>query len=241
MPSTGKVTTAVAVSGSSIVVAIASTIYPHPLYCKLDCASMSRCCVFAVVCAVAACGPPSSSTSHGNAGATPAGKAAAATHVGGRVASGALVVLEPEGGVPLPPGNAVLDQFSKAFVPETLFVRVGQPVTFKNSEDQLHNVTVVRTRTGAAVFNISQNQGDSFTHTFDTAGEYDVTCDVHPGMRGVVVATTTPYAVYADAGGKFEFQNMPPGRYRLRVSAQGRDVERAVDLTGARVDLGEIR
>ena len=167
--------------------------------------------------------------------------APASTLVSGRAPSGALVTLEPAGGAPQPEGSAVLDQFSKAFVPETLFVRVGQPVIIKNSEDQLHNVTVIRSRTGAAVFNISQNQGDVYTHTFDAAGEYDVTCDVHPGMRGTIVATTTPYAVYADPRGGFSFPNIPPGQYTLRVSAEGRTAERSVDVKGATLDVGDVR
>ena len=134
-----------------------------------------------------------------------------------------------------------MDQYSKAFVPETLFVRVGQPVIFKNSEDQLHNVSVMRMRTGTAVFNISQNQGDIHTHTFEHAGEYDVTCDVHPGMRGVVVATTTPYAMYADGQGVFTFETIPPGPYTLRVTAQGRESARRVEIAGAHVDVGDMR
>ena len=162
-----------------------------------------------------------------------------AGHVTGRAPASALVMLEPAAGAaPLPGGNAVLDQFSKAFVPETLFVRVGQPVTFKNSEDQLHNVTVVRSRTGTGVFNISQNQGDVYSHTFEQVGEYEVTCDVHPGMRGTIVATTTPHAAYADPRGTFTFENVAPGRYRLRISAAGRDTERLVDVAAGHVDLG---
>ena len=163
------------------------------------------------------------------------------TQVSGRAPSGALVTLEPVGGVPMPEGNAVMDQFSKAFVPEMLFVRVGQAVVFKNSEDQLHNVAVTRSRTGTGVFNISQNQGDVYTHTFEQAGEYEVTCDVHPGMRGTIVATTTPYAVYADARGGFAFANVTPGQYKVKVSAEGRDVERTVEVTGATFDVGEVR
>ena len=161
--------------------------------------------------------------------------------VTGRAPGGALVTLEPAGGAPLPEGSAVMDQFSKAFVPETLFVRVGQPVIFKNSEDQLHNVTVVRSRTGGAVFNISQNQGDVHTHTFDQPGEYDVSCDVHPGMRGTIVATTSPHAMYADPRGAFSFQNIAPGQYTLRVSADGRVGERTVEVKGGNLDLGDIR
>ena len=179
--------------------------------------------------------PPSS------APAASSSDAPATARVSGRTASGALVTLEPGGGAPMPEGSAVLDQFSKAFVPETLFVRVGQPVIFKNSEDQLHNVTVVRSRTGTGVLNISQNQGDVHTHTFDQPGEYDVSCDVHPGMRGVIVATTTPYAMYADPGGAFSFTGIPPGQYTLRVSGDGRVASRTVDVKGTSVDLGDVR
>ena len=173
--------------------------------------------------------------------APPPADAPTMTQVLGRAPAGALVMLEPATGVTLPEGTAVLDQFSKAFVPETLFVRVGQPVIFKNSEDQLHNVTVVRLRTGTGVFSISQNQGDVHTYTFEQAGEYDVSCDVHPGMRATVVASNTPYAVYADAQGAFSFQNITPGRYRLRVSSGGRETERSMEVAGAQMDLGDLR
>jgi plastocyanin len=175
------------------------------------------------------------------AGASSAAAATTATQVEGRAPRGALLTLEPAGGAPLPEGNAVLDQFAKAFVPETLFVRVGQSVVFKNSEDQLHNVTVVRSATGTGVFNISQNQGDVYTHTFEQPGEYDVTCDVHPGMRGIIVATTSPYAMYATADGRFAFAQVPPGEYTLRVTAGGRQFARPVHVEGARLDLGEVR
>jgi hypothetical protein len=132
----------------------------------------------------------------------------------------------------------VMDPFSKAFVPETLFVRVGQPVTFKNSEDQLHNVTVVRSRTGTGIMNISQNQGDVHTHTFDDPGEYEVTCDVHPGMRATIVASTTPYVTYAN-NGTFHLAGVTPGEYRLRIQAGGRETSKVVNVAGGKVDLSD--
>ena len=159
----------------------------------------------------------------------------------GKAPANALVTLEPVNGAPLPDGTALMDQFGKQFVPELLFVRVGQPVTFRNSEDQLHNVTVTRSRSGASVFNVSQNQLDTHTHTFDRVGEYDVVCDVHPGMRAMVVATTTPHAVYADASGAFTLPQVTPGQYTLRVAHDGRDSERVVEIAGATVDLGDVR
>jgi plastocyanin len=189
----------------------------------------------------AGCSGPADQSPAPSAEGAPPGTAASAasTQVIGRAPSGSLVTLEPvEGALPLPEGGAVMDQFSKAFVPDTLFVRVGQPVTFKNSEDQLHNVTVIRSRTGTGVFNISQNQGELHTHTFEQAGEYEVSCDVHPGMRAVIVATTTPYAMFAEQGGTFAFQHVTPGQYRLRVTVGGRVTERVVQVSGARLDLG---
>jgi plastocyanin len=186
---------------------------------------------------LAGCSSPSSTTQTDADAAPPSSGSGPAT-VTGRASAGALVMLEPANApAPLPEGVAVMDQFSKAFVPEMLFVRVGQPVTFKNSEDQLHNITVIRSRTGREVFNISQGQGDVHSHTFDQQGEYDVSCDVHPGMKAVIVATSTPYAAYADAKGAFSVPNVPPGQYRLKISADGRDSERLVKVSGARVEI----
>ena len=161
--------------------------------------------------------------------------------VDGRAPAGALVMLEPENGAPVEQGSALMDQYGKQFVPDQLFVRVGQPVNFRNSEDQLHNVTVTRNRSGAEVFNVSQNQGDVHSHTFERPGEYDVVCDVHPGMRATVVATTTPHAVFADNRGAFSLANVPPGSYKLRVLHDGRESERPVEIPGAKVDLGDVR
>jgi plastocyanin len=161
--------------------------------------------------------------------------------VSGRAPAGTVVSLEPAAGPPpLPEGPAVMDQFSKLFVPETLFARVGQPVIFKNSEDQLHNVTVTRSRTGAGIFNISQNQGDVHTQVFEQPGEYTVNCDVHPGMVATLIVTTTPYAMMTGARGTFELANIPHGTYTLRVQAGGRVIARTIEVTGREVDLGDV-
>jgi plastocyanin len=196
-----------------------------------------RFAIVALSLAAVACGQPAPAP-------TATGGAASEAHspiteVTGRAPSGVLVTLEPPEPPPLPAGSVVMDQFAKAFVPETLFARVGQQVEFKNSDDQLHNVTVVRARTGAGVFNISQNQGDVHRHVFAESGEFEVTCDVHPGMRATIVATTTPHAAFADSSGAFTIRDVPPGPYTLRVWAEGRILQRRVEIKGARMDVGK--
>jgi plastocyanin len=101
-----------------------------------------------------------------------------------------------------------MDQISKAFVPEMLVVRVGQPVESRNSEDIEHNVIVRKARTGWSVFNESPSPFEKYVHTFTEPGVYSVACDIHPGMRATVVATTTPYAVLADGRGSFSFADI---------------------------------
>src|SRR4029450_8084620 len=102
---------------------------------------------------------------------------------------GAPRALEPSPGpMPMPEGGALMAQYAKQFVPALLFVRVGQPVTFRNSEDQLDDVTIVRSGTGTTVLHVSKDPFDTNQFTFDKPGEFEVNCDVHPGIRATIVA-----------------------------------------------------
>jgi plastocyanin len=169
--------------------------------------------------------------------------AAAATQSGpavsGKAPAGAIITLEPTAAreFPLPEGPAIMDQYAKQFVPELLFVRVGQPVEFRNSEDSPHNVNVNRMPTGTAVFNTSTAPYQKFVYTFAQSGQYSVTCDIHPGMLATLVATTTPYVAVADERGSFAFSDLAPGPYKLVWMASGRSGEKTVDVTTGAVNV----
>ena len=158
--------------------------------------------------------------------------------VTGTAPRGSIVALIPAAGeAPLPPGPAVMDQYAKTFVPNVLYARVGQPVEFRNSEDMPHNVNVTRRGTGAAIFSVATEPQQKYVHTFDRAGQYDVACDIHPGMQALVVATSSPLAAIADDQGAFSIPNVPDGTYKVEVTFEGRTVERHLDVKGPRTDL----
>lgn len=172
---------------------------------------------------------------------SPAPSAAPAAAVTSSVVSGtvprnAIVALVPAEPLPAPEGPAVMDQYAKQFVPNVLYVRVGQPVEFRNSEDMPHNVTVMRRGTGSEVFNVGTEPQQKYVHTFDRIGQFDVSCDIHPGMQAVLIAAPSPYATIADDSGKFSIPNVKPGSYKLNLTYEGRTVEQALEVSGPRTN-----
>ncbi len=200
--------------------------------------AMIRRFALSLILASAACAK-SEETAPPNAPVKSPPPAATTAVVSGKATGGSVVTLTSSAAAdyPLPPGPAVMDQIGKQFVPELLMARVGQPVEFRNSEDMEHNVIVVRSRTGRSVFNASPPPFQKYVHTFAEAGMYFVSCDIHPGMRATVVATTTPYAVVADSSGAFSFADVPPGFYKLTMLADRADVERTIEVSLPKTEI----
>lgn len=181
-----------------------------------------------------ACGGGTSGTS--TASAPAAAAPVTSSEVTGRVPRNAIVTLVPAGGAAMPDGPAVMDQYAKRFVPDTLYVRVGQPVEFRNSEDMPHNVGVSRRSTGTQVFNVGTEPQQKYVHTFDRVGQFDVTCDIHPGMQATVIAVNSPLATIAGDDGRFTIANVPLGSYKISVVFEGRTVEQDLEVDGARTN-----
>lgn len=162
------------------------------------------------------------------------------TTVTGTAPSGTVVVLEPATPqeYPAPAGPAVMDQRGQQFIPTLLVARTGQPVEFRNGESIVHNVYVTRRSTGTEVFNVGTDPGQSHTHTFEQAGQYEVACDIHPGMLATVIVVATPYYAVADSFGNFAIMNVPPGSYALATAQGGTGAGHTVEVAGAHVDVG---
>lgn len=159
------------------------------------------------------------------------------SEVTGTVPRNAIVTLLPAEPVAMPDGPAVMDQYAKTFVPNVLYVRVGQPVEFRNSEDMPHNVRVTRRGTGAEVFNVSTEPQQKYVHTFDRVSQFDVTCDIHPGMQATLIATHSPLATIAGDAGRFTIPNVKVGSYKLSLTFEGRTVEQPLEVSQARTEV----
>jgi len=147
----------------------------------------------------------------------------------------AIVVLEPKTPREFPAltETPVMDQVGQTFSPAVLFVRTGQPVEFRNSDDTLHNVHVTNEDTREGAFNVAIPTENTYSYIFEQDGFYHVGCDIHPAMSAEIISTTTPFATMASADGSYEFDDVPPGSYRLTIYSGGAKTQSDVDVTAS--------
>ena len=92
--------------------------------------------------------------------------------------------------VEIQPNSATLGD--KAYVPNPAEVKVGESVTWTNGDSQIHTVTsgTVGSADSGSVFDSSiLSPKATFDHTFETAGEYDYYCTLHPQMFGKITVS----------------------------------------------------
>ena len=75
------------------------------------------------------------------------------------------------------------------YIPHDLTVRKGATVVWNNDDTELHTVTSGASgETAAAEFDSGIiESGESFEHTFESAGTYEYHCAVHPWAKAAVV------------------------------------------------------
>jgi plastocyanin len=148
-----------------------------------------------------------------------------------------VTLLSASGPPPTPDEAAVMDQQSKQFIPNVLMVRPGQPVEFRNSEDMPHNVSVTRRGSGTEVFNVGTEPGDKHVYKFDRTGQFDVLCDMHPGMSAIVIVSPGPVTTIAADDGRFSFPNVSLGSYKISLTFEGQTIERPLEVTGPQTNF----
>ena len=80
-----------------------------------------------------------------------------------------------------------VDQKDKQFSVESLNVKVGDVVTFTNSDQVSHDLSA-RYPDGSRMMSAMEKPGGTLPITFDKAGQYKVLCLIHPKMKMTVTA-----------------------------------------------------
>ncbi|MFA5910740.1 MAG: hypothetical protein WC815_18325 [Vicinamibacterales bacterium] len=118
---------------------------------------------------------------------------------------------------PIPAEPVMLDQDKCRYSPRVLGVRVGQPLTIRNSDPLLHNVRAEGKINQS--FNMSTPvEGVSFNRTFATREVMvAIRCDVHAWMSAYVGVLEHPYFGTTGADGRVVLNNLPPGTYTIEA------------------------
>lgn len=140
--------------------------------------------------------------------------------------------------VPRPTGHATVSQKNKAFNPGFSVVARGTDVEFPNFDSFYHNVFSVSK--SAPAFDLDRYpKGQSKTRTFDKVGVVQVFCNIHPQMRAIIFVTPNVFSTRADAQGKYEIKNVPPGSYKV-IAWQERCSDQTREVTVTNADLAGI-
>ena len=83
-----------------------------------------------------------------------------------------------------PSGGKTVTIQNFAFGPDTITISKGDTVSWINQDSAPHKVT---SDSGNELDSPSIANGQSFSHTFSQAGEYDYHCGLHPGMKAKII------------------------------------------------------
>ena len=73
-----------------------------------------------------------------------------------------------------------------AFAPATLNIKPGDVVIWTNSDSVTHTIT---SDSGTELKSSSLSNGQTYTHTFNTAGTFAYHCSIHTTMKGTIIVS----------------------------------------------------
>lgn len=149
-----------------------------------------------------------------------------------------------------------LDNKDCRFEPHVVFVQTGQELVIKNSDTVGHNSNVATVKNPPSNSLIPAGGSSPLKFSSEEAIPSQVTCNIHPWMKGWVLVRPNPYAAVSKADGTFEIKGVPVGEIELQFWHEkagylgemtiGGKAEKAskgrmkVNVPAAGKDLGEI-
>jgi len=71
-----------------------------------------------------------------------------------------------------------------AFVPSEITIKSGETIVWTNKDSTSHTIT---SDSGSEISSPSLSNGQTYSHTFNSAGAFDYHCSIHPSMKGKVI------------------------------------------------------
>lgn len=161
--------------------------------------------------------------------------------------SNIAVWLEPAGPPPklAKSEGPTIRQKGKKFLPHVIIATVSQEVKFPNDDPFPHNIF---SNSEVKKFDLGLYQaGESRSLPLTRPGVIPVFCNIHPQMSAYIVVVKTPYYALSNDKGMVEINNVPNGKYTLKVWHEKATPEtlaklsRPITVNGATADLGMIQ
>jgi plastocyanin len=93
-----------------------------------------------------------------------------------------VAILAVSASRPAAAADVSVDQVGQKFSPNSITVKVGDTVHFKNGDDVTHNIQVTDSDDSNEDEGL-QKPGEEIKQTFDKAGQFSVHCAIHPRMK----------------------------------------------------------
>ena len=112
-----------------------------------------------------------------------------------------------------------VDNENCRFNPRVQVLRTGQPLVIGNKDPVGHNTKADFFNAQNSPFNDLIPTGGSVkkTYTGAEAAPVEMSCNIHPWMKGYLVVRDDPYAAVSDKDGKFAIKNIPAGDHTFIV------------------------
>jgi plastocyanin len=126
------------------------------------------------------------------------------------------VKVKPELAAAAKEAKPVLDNHNCRFEPHVLFVQAGQELVIKNSDTVGHNSNIATVKNAPSNNLIPAGGEVKMKFSADEAVPAQVTCNIHPWMKGWIVVRDNPYAAVSKADGSFEIVDLPAEEVELQ-------------------------
>jgi plastocyanin len=153
------------------------------------------------------------------------------------------VKVKPELEAAAKEAKPVLDNLNCRFEPHVLFVQAGQDLVIKNSDSVGHNSNIATVKNAPSNNLIPAGGEVTAKFTTDEAVPAQVTCNIHPWMKGWIVVRNNPYAAVSKADGSFEIADLPAEEVELQFwhEKAGYIGEMTIDNKKQKVKKGRMK